>query len=46
MGEENIETDTRAGGRARIWGVRTVKELRETHIDVDIVADIKKKRFE
>jgi len=46
MGEENIERDTRAGGRARIWGVRTDEGLREIYIDVDIVADIKKKRFE
>jgi len=32
MGEENIERDTWIGGRARIWRVRTVEELRETHL--------------
>jgi hypothetical protein len=46
MGQEIIRRIYRPVVEQGIWRIRTNKELRELYKDLDIVADIKKKRFE
>jgi hypothetical protein len=44
MGEE--KKDVWTSDRARIWRIRTNEDLRALYKDLDIVADVKKKRLE
>jgi hypothetical protein len=46
MGEENIKDDIWTSGRKGISRTRTSQELQELYNDLDIVAHIRKKRFE
>jgi len=46
MGEEDTKKDICTGDRARIWKIRNDQEFRELYKDLDIVADIRRKRLE